>query len=249
MILQKVNKMTENEKKVYNLLLTPIECSKEYTKIRICNRVIQTPQLYSSRFIDEDMSDFSIGFYRIVYEDILKDSAGEILRKDGKYINADYMGDTMHSFNSLANIILGDVSKDYRSPKDRWHPKLTDYGRKYHCLANFWVIPMKHGRRSAKLSRYDSMDYYLYRVENEFIHVKEGYFGKFFDWNCFLATHCISNYKLKNNPLDIYKEKDVDCCLKELDRISDAWEKRALELVEKFGDKLYTYFSDELHLI
>ncbi len=248
MILQKVNKMTENEKKVYNLLLTPIECSKEYSEIKISNGVIHTPQLYR-RVADEDMSDFSIGFYKIIYKDLLKKNAGEMLQGNGAYVDAEYLGDTMHSFNSLANIILGDLSKDNRSPKDKWPPELLDYSKRYHCLANFWIIPMNHGRRSAKLSMYDSVDYYLYRVKNEFLDVGDGYYSNFPDWDSFLGMHCMSDYHIKNNSLDMYKIKDKDSCLKELDRISDAWVKRALELVEKFGDELYTYFSKELHLI
>lgn len=72
------------------------------------------------------------------------------------------MGDTMHSFNSLANVILGDRCKD----EEMWPEELIDYRSKYHCLANFWIIPMCHGRKKAKLSGYDSLDYYLEKVKN-----------------------------------------------------------------------------------
>lgn len=240
--------MTDKEKLVYDLLLTPIDCNKKYFEIKMSNGTIQTPQLYKCGS-DEDMSDFSIGFYKIIYSKLLKSNGCEILQANGAYLNADYLGDTMHSFNSLANIILGDVSKNNRSPKEKWPLELIEYSKKCHCLANFWIIPMRHGRRSAKLSGCDSIDYYLQRVKNEFIHDRYGYFGEFLDWKDFLESHCMSYYTIKGDALDIYRTKDRDSCLNELDRISGALEKRALELVEKYGDELYKYFSDELHLI
>ncbi len=63
----------------------------------------------------------------------------------------------MNSFNSLANIILDNNDKNSRSSKDIWPDYLEKYEKDYHCLANFWVIPMRHGRKSAKLGRYDSL--------------------------------------------------------------------------------------------
>lgn len=74
------------------------------------DNVIYSPQLYK-RNPDEDMSDFSVGFYKIVYKDILGENNVEILNEDGTYKNENYMGDTIHSFNSLANVILGNRTK------------------------------------------------------------------------------------------------------------------------------------------
>ena len=64
----------------------------------------------------------------------------------------------------LQNVILGNRSQKERSLKEEWPKELIDYQSKYHCLANFWVIPMCHGRTSAKLNRYDSLDSYLNKV-------------------------------------------------------------------------------------
>lgn len=234
--------MDEKEKKVYDILLTPIMCDKRISKTLIQDGIIRSPQHYYSRS-DEDMSDFSIGFYKIVYKDMLSDSNGEILNEKGYPINKEFMGDTMHSFNSLANIILEDKSKDSRSPIKKWPPKLVEYYSKYHCLVNFWVIPMRHGRNSAKLSKYDSLDYYLARVQGEFINDEEGYFGKFKSWKKFLKAHCMSSYVLKSNPLIMYYSADKDGCISELNRIHEFWKLRDEELVDEHTDELYEYFS------
>lgn len=62
--------MTEKENNVYNILLTPIKSDKNVHKIYMKDNVIYSPQLYK-RNPNEDMSDFSVGFYKIVYKDIL----------------------------------------------------------------------------------------------------------------------------------------------------------------------------------
>ena len=241
--LEKSADMTEKEKKVYKLLLTPIICDKSISQIFIQNGIIKSPQLYIHKK-DEDMSNFSIGFYEIVYKDKLNEIGGGMLDDKGYLNDKEFAGDTMHSFNSLANIILGDKSKNDRSPIDnKWPTELVEYYSKYHCLANFWVIPMRHGRKSAKLSKYDSMDYYLEKVKDSFINYSDGYFGKFTNWESFLDEHCINDCVIKKNPLDIYKNNDKEGCKDELKRICDMWEKRANELVKKHGDELYDYFK------
>lgn len=233
--------MNEKTKKVYKILLTPIICDKNTSKIKIQDGIIRSSQLYYGT-ADEDMSDFSIGFYKIIYKDLLSNSNGEILNESGYPIDKEFMGDTMHSFNSLANIILNDASKRVRSPIEKWPPELVEYHLRYHCLANFWIIPMRHGRKSAKLSKYDSVDYYLTRVRECLINDKEGYFGKFISWEKFLESQYISNYVLKDNPLFIYESNDKNRCIDELKCINNFWESRANEIVYKNADELYEYF-------
>lgn len=63
--------MTEKEKKVYEILLTPIKCCKNVKKIYMQDNVIYSHQSYI-REPDPDMSDFSVGFYEIVYKGILR---------------------------------------------------------------------------------------------------------------------------------------------------------------------------------
>ncbi len=236
--------MNEKEKIVYSILLTPILCNKTFSKTTLKDGIIRSPQMYYG-CADEDMSDFSIGFYKIVYKDILVDSNGQLIDEKGYPINKEFMGDTMCSFNSLANIILEDTSKNYRSPMEMWQPELVNYYSKYHCLANFWIIPTQHGRRSAKLSKYDSLDFYLEKVKNDFIDDVEGYFGKFISWQKFLEIHCLSGYDLKHEPLKMYKNKDKNSCICELNRIYEIWKLRASELVKKYADELYEYFVEQ----
>lgn len=114
--------MTEKEKEVYKILLTPIKCDKKVHNICMKDNVIYSLQVYKCNS-DEDMSDVSVGVYKIVYKDILGGNNGEILNEDGSYKNENYIGDTIHSFNSLANVILGNKTKNERSPKEEWPKK------------------------------------------------------------------------------------------------------------------------------
>ena len=242
------DKVTEKENIVYEILLTPIKCDKNVPKIYIKDNVVYSPQLYKGN-PDEDMSDFSVGFYKIVYKGILRENNVDILNEDGTYKNKNYMGDTIHSFNSLANVILDNKSKNERSPKEAWPKELIDYQSKYHCLANFWVIPMCHGRKSAKLSWYDSLDYYLEEVKNYYLRevklrfIESQEYFKNFTWESFLDTHGLSEYKMIDDPLKIYKEKDKKACLAELKRIYGFWEDRARQIVKKYNNELYNYFN------
>lgn len=235
------DKVTEKENIVYEILLTPIKCDKNVPKIYIKDNVVYSPQLYKGN-PDEDMSDFSVGFYKIVYKGILGGNNVDILNEDGTYKNKNYMGDTIHSFNSLANVILDNKSKNERSPKEAWPKELIDYQSKYHCLANFWVIPMCHGRTSAKLNRYDSLDAYLNKVCTGTIKNADEYFQKF-TYESFLEIHGMSWYKISDNPLEIYISKDNYGCIDEIQHIYDFWNKRAIEIVKKYNSELYDYFQ------
>lgn len=228
--------MTEKENNVYNILLTPIKSDKNVPKIYMKDNVIYSSQLYK-RNPDEDMSDFSVCFYKIVYKDILGENNVEILNEDGTYKNENYMGDTIHSFNSLANVILGNRTKK-RSSKEEWPKELIDYHSKYHCLVNFWVIPMCHGRTSAKLNGYDSLDAYLNKLYRGAIKNADEYFQKF-TYESFLEIHGMSWYKISDNPLEIYISKDKNGCFDEIQRIYDFWNKRAIEIAKKYNSELY----------
>lgn len=61
-------------------------------------------------------------------------------------------------------MILGNKTKKERRSKEKWPKELIDYQSKYHSLANSWAIPMCHGRTSAKLNPYDSLDAYLNKI-------------------------------------------------------------------------------------
>jgi len=117
-------------------------------------------------------------------------------------------------------VILGNRSKKERSPKEEWPKELIDYQSKYHCLANFWVIPMCHGRTSAKLNRYDSLDSYLNKVYSGVTKNTDEYFQKF-TYESFLEIHGMSGYKISDNPLEIYISKDKKGCIDEIQRMAN----------------------------
>ena len=121
---------------VKKILLTPIECNKRYKTIKLVNGEICSPQKYYCGE-DCDMSDFAVGFYEIIYANIIP---GKKILNNGFFTSKEFAGDTMNSFNSLANIILDNNDKNSRSSKDIWPDYLEKYEKDYHCLANFWVI-------------------------------------------------------------------------------------------------------------
>lgn len=159
-------------KKVYDLLLTPIICEKnksdEINIIKKPGLIISSQQYYSTP--DEDMSDFALEFYKILYGNNLL-SSKEVLEK-GCLLNKELAGDTMNSFNTIANMFSNSFVWKGGSLTISMNPYLLNYKARYHCLANFWVIPMRHGRTSSKLVKkemwsYDSPILYTYNLKCE----------------------------------------------------------------------------------
>ena len=122
--------------RVKEILLCPIIASKHFDGIRLFtdsegNKIILSGQKYGS-IADEDMSDFAIGFYETVYQGLIPDK--KLLKEDGGLSNMQFAGDTMN-----AKVYCGkdvDANSSWKS--------------KYHCLANFWLLPVHVGRSSAK---------------------------------------------------------------------------------------------------
>ena len=131
-------------KQVYEVLLMPINCEKHggfksNRKVNISkqrNCIIST-ETYWPQYTDKitgkqfrypfkpdfDMLDFACGFYKIIYKGLL--NGNEIVDEDGNFVDKEFAGDTMTSVSKL--------------------PGLRD---KYHCPANFWILPMVIGRTS-----------------------------------------------------------------------------------------------------
>lgn len=101
---------------------------------------------------------------------------------------------------------------------------------------------MRHGRRSAKLNRYDSLDEYLNKVHKGTINDANEYFQKL-PYESFLEIHGLSSHKILEDPLKIYISKDKKGCIDEIQRIYDSWDKRASEIVKKYKTELYDYFK------
>lgn len=146
-----------NEKKrkqVYGVLITPIECigfSDGTVNIKKTGNIIKTTQTYYPYKkwrcpLDEDMSDFAMGFYEILYKGLL---GGNRMICDDDLVDRFYAGDTMNSFNYIANLFpQAGRSRNSRTPNYMWPKVLQEWELKYHCLANFWIIPMEIGRKN-----------------------------------------------------------------------------------------------------
>ncbi|MBF0747083.1 hypothetical protein IR073_05440 [Gemella sp. 19428wG2_WT2a] len=225
---------------VKNILLTPIECKKGYKSIILENNIIKTSQKYYST-ADEDMSDIAIGFYEILYNELLNNAyilAGDRIKDEN------FAGDTINTFNTIANIILKDKSKEHRSPIEFWPEYLKKYEKNYSCLANFWLIPTKHGRRSPKSNRYDAVEIYLSEVGRR-IKLKEDYFNNFTSLEEFLDIHYLSLETIDTELLyEFYRKKDINKGPNVVNEIEKMIELRAEKISqdEIMCNKLYEYF-------
>lgn len=235
---------------IYNLLLTPICCNKNYNGITcVHNRIYSGQKYYSTP--DEDMSDFAIGFYEIIYKEILQ--SNPLLNEKGYLLNKEFAGDTMNSFNGVANITPGaGKSRKLRTSQENWPKYLIDYYNKYHCLANFWLLPAELGRTTkgelnkAKRPINDNMDRFLQMVYTKvkFTETSTEYFNCFNNWIDFVSKHFLINSYL-NTDLEIDKYSDFTELKYEMfiTKALEKMEKRATCIADsKYAGDLWEYF-------
>lgn len=236
-------------KQVYDILLMPISCTKHAgfnqerkVEIKRQDNIIKTTQTYWPEYIDRttekpfrydfvsdcDMSDFACGFYEIVYKNFLEDR--KIVDDNGCLVDKEYAGDTMTSVSQL-----------------------TKLKKRYHCLANFWVIPMELGRKSkhrfSKTSNYynieDFMDrflllfkYNLNKYEESFPNYfkKINSFEEFSGINLLCASYVDNKYNIiqYSNMINEEIEEYLWNCIK----------KRAEIISGKFATELWEYFKN-----
>lgn len=236
----------EWKRQVYDILLMPIICDKSYNSIILENNTIKTPQTYCSKYTDADMSDFAIGFYEIIYESILKNN---ILNKEGQLIDSEFVGDTMNSFNIVANKTENAGTKSsLRTPISVWPDYLVDYYNTYHCLANFWLVPLVIGRTIEPLSKaktsYDFMDRFLKVYKNrkkEYSEAFNRYFSSFKDFNHFAEVHFLLGSYLNPN---IITFSYLPSTREVIEEIKSMMEKRAYNIaISKYSRPLWNYFN------
>lgn len=228
----------EEKDMVKKVLLLPIICKKKIKKISRDRNIIYTGQKYYGN-ADEDMSDVAVKFYEIVYENILKEQGGSLLDDKGYILNRNFAGDTINSFNSIANIVPGaGKTTKQRTNEDEWPESLKNYYSKYHCLANFWIIPFRIGRRGKKWNYYDSVDIFFKKLENK-LEKK--------DYEAFIEKHFVcSSY----SPLSIDETKRL-YNLKNSERLiiraNNFMECRAEQISSDYNlcKKLYDFFEKE----
>lgn len=249
--------MSGHKEQVKKILLMPIECTTQSSiAIFTHNDKIFSSQKYKG-ILDPDMSDIAVGFYNIVYEDIL--SKDGLLKKDD-YCNDNFLGDTMNSFNSIANIVP-EAGKSVKQRTDwkMWPSFLQNYHSSYHCLSNFWVLPRNIGRRGKKFNSHDSVDIFLNILQKDYSILEKypDYFKQMNTYGKFYQKHFLtnidtniytplSNCKIKS----LYNCKKVDEKLNEsakelIDQAQNCWELRAncISSDHNICEKLYQYFS------
>jgi hypothetical protein len=191
---QKNELTVEQKNQLKEILLTEIEvCGKE--KIYYKDGKIISSQKYSGA--DPDMSDLSVIFYEIIYQDLLtnkkKNTKGKILadkETNGKiltaFVNPNFAGDTMNSFNTVAGKLIRSLTgfdKEFVMPQDSLtrlyiiktselsnsiKELFNKFYKRYHTLANFWILPKNIGRASkASKDSKDSKDTYKIFIDGE----------------------------------------------------------------------------------
>ncbi len=185
------------KEQVKKILLTPIVTDKYINGIFIKNNVIYSGQKYYSSD-DCDMSDFAVGFYKIIYKNNLLKK--ELLNDKNKLNDLSIAGDTMNTYIKIAKLDKKNLLTDY----------LKEYYFKYRSLANFWLIPYLFGRKGKKLNGYDSISMFLELLEcdyNEILKSHETYTNEIPDYNEFLNAHFLNNFS-SDNYLRLFKSKN-----------------------------------------
>jgi hypothetical protein len=224
----------QKKEKVKEILLMPIVSSKSVTGITIAQRkddgskFILSGQKYTG-VVDEDMSDIAIAFYEVVYDGI------KILDNKGILVDPQFAGDTMNSYNQIVNREGCSEEK-----KEEW------FGR-YHCLANFWILPLEVGRKGivgvskSSVSK-DYMDGFLIVLEKRYKEYKTKYFdffGAMGDFEEFCKKQYIAPYKEDKIKITGLTPPDES-----IDIMEELVEARAKLLSEKLSEKLYNLFDE-----
>ena len=137
------------------------------------------------------------------------------------YLNSqEFAGDTMNSFNTLANMVPeAGRKRSERTPIEEWPKWLQDYYYAYRCLANFWILPSSVGRtvmgeyNKAIKPKRDFMDRFLQELSADyqgFTKAYPQYSEKLMDYKSFLDVHMISTaYCSANDTVKVFSYSDV----------------------------------------
>ena len=207
------------QKQVYDILLKPIVCNKMYLKSFIDNDIIFSGQKYYGA-ADADMCDITVAFYEIIYIDVLRKQS--VLDDKGRFSNKEFAGDTMNTFQHVANITPNaGCTRAERTDEKEWPSYLQYYYSQYHCLANFWLIPMSMGRTSKKLNGYDSVDLFLNKLQRDFDHQVEkhkDYFRDIPTFDDFRKIHFIEVGRCQSDVIAAYKNRQSEVLINNMMR-------------------------------
>lgn len=240
-------------KQVYDILLMPIRC-KSGDRIYVGEDMIISGQRYwpyknYPQNLDEDMSDFTLGFYEIIYQDLL--GGKSILNDKDGFTDKGFAGDTMNSYATIANRPSLDSSIEY----------IDDYRKQYHCLANFWLIPMHIGRTSQFTPEYlkewsktsnkveisDYMDRFLVLYKNnssKYLGLFPNYFSKLNGIKDFAEKHfLIGSYVSENMKIDNFSD-NLNDRKTIVETIQNKIRLRATAISKShYAEKLWNYFD------
>lgn len=195
-----------DRQQVYELVIMEIICDdRKRGKPERQKNVIYTGQRYNSSYIDEDMSDFAVAFYEIVCGYFWNHHP--MLDDKGNLIDWEFAGDSMNSFETIANRTPGaGKTRDDHSPKSEFPEFLRIYRHRWHCLVNFWTLPMETGRMlKGELNKArratDYMDRYLSIIREEVPFDGNGrkFHNSFSSWNDFVDKEFLREGYLDRN--------------------------------------------------
>ena len=244
----------DKQKELYLVLTAPIVIDKKKDKQKngACwcrkGKLIKSGQRYKED-LDEDMCDLAIEFYRALY-------GINILDVYGESINKDFVGDTMN--NPTPFLVMYE--------KKRCKPAaLKELKEQYHCLANFWILPLEVGRKLGTLAKgrkttYDDfVDRFLIAIMDEkntaIFNQCYPEYCQFFNlekkeenthWKIFASAHYIDNVymKKKNGSYDVVVYSKQDSHEEIIKTMLDLINERAINIVESEKHKdLYLVFK------
>lgn len=241
---------------VKEILLMPIEMTDEEPDNFEGTIFKRDAKVYSSqryindankKYLDPDMSDFSVGFYQIIYSNIL--GSKKILNDKGNLENKNFAGDTMNSFHTIANYTPGaGESRKKRTDREKWPSYLKDYYDHYHCLANFWLVPLIIGRTGNKefskaYKAKDYMDRFLNVLkDNKKDYEKEFrvYFDSFENLD-FNEVHFLKGIYIEGDKIISFSKNNTS--EEKIIEITKMIESRADYIASKYTDELFAYFK------
>lgn len=155
----------------------------------------------------------------------------------------------MNSFNTIANKTPGaGKSRLQRTQEEQWPQQLIDYKNSYHCLANFWLLPMEIGRTTrgelnkAKSPISDYVDRFLNMINEQvkFAGIDRPYFHYFKDFQDFADKHFLIGVYVTENLEVIEYSQDESTFIEKANQKIKGRAKRITE--SKYVDELWNYF-------
>lgn len=229
------------EEQVKSILLMPLECtSQESEAVFEHEGRLFSSQAYKG--LDPDMSDLAVEFYKIIYNEQLGPE-GEIL-KGRQLIEQDFCGDTMNSYRNMAKRL-----PDHQS--GAWQGQ-------YHCLANFWLLPMHVGHSSPHTARRGLMKYsksmkgtddYVDRFLKKYLEDYDEYVEKFpkyaakFQRENFAEAHYLDGIYMEAGEVILFSYPSDEEISGLPDQVMEKIRRRAELIANKKGDELARLFS------